>query len=77
DVAVSGWPYALGVLADLPGRKHLVAGNHDPVHPMHRRTFTRSMDRFLEVFETVSPFVRRRVAGHEVFLSHFPYLEWG
>ncbi|GEB46918.1 serine/threonine protein phosphatase [Microbacterium testaceum] len=77
DIAVSGWPYALAFLAALPGRKHLVAGNHDPVHPMHRRTFTRSMGRFLEVFETVSPFVRRRVAGHEVFLSHFPYLEWG
>jgi calcineurin-like phosphoesterase family protein len=77
DVAVSGFDYALGVLADLPGRKHLIAGNHDPVHPMHRRTFAAKMPRWEEVFETVSPFVRRRVAGHEVLLSHFPYASWG
>ena len=43
DVAVSGFPYALGFLKALPGRKHLVAGNHDPVHPMHRRTDRKSV----------------------------------
>ena len=60
DVAVGGIPRALEVLDKLPGRKRLVAGNHDPVHPMHRRTFARMMPRFLEVFETVTPFERRR-----------------
>ncbi len=69
--------YALGVLRSLPGKKHLNAGNHDPVHPMHRRSFARWFPRYAEVFETVSPFLRRRIGGHEVVLSHFPYAEYG
>lgn len=77
DVAVGGIPRALDFLGALPGTKHLIAGNHDPVHPMHRRTFGRMMPRFLEVFETVTPFARRRVAGYEFLMCHFPYVEWG
>jgi calcineurin-like phosphoesterase family protein len=77
DVAVSGFTYALEFLAGLPGRKHLIAGNHDPVHPMHRRTFAGKLPAFLDVFETVSPFLRRKLAGRELLLSHFPYVEWG
>lgn len=69
--------HALATLKSLPGRKHLVAGNHDPVHPMHRRTFARRLPAYLDAFETVSPFLRRRLDGHEVLLSHFPYAEWG
>lgn len=69
--------FALDVLHNLPGRKHLVAGNHDPIHPMHRRTFAKWLPAYLEVFETVSPFLRRRIGGHEVALSHFPYAEYG
>lgn len=77
DVAVSGFPYALDFLKSLPGRKHLVAGNHDPIHPMHRRTFAGKLPAFLDVFETVSPFLRRKLEGRELLLSHFPYAEWG
>ncbi|WP_067201056.1 metallophosphoesterase family protein [Microbacterium sp. XT11] len=77
DVAVSDVSRALAILKALPGKKHLVSGNHDPVHPMHRRTFARWMPRFLEVFDTVSPFLRRRIGGHQVLLSHFPYAEYG
>lgn len=69
--------YALDVLAALPGTKHLVTGNHDPVHPMHRRTFAKALPAFLEVFETVSPFLRRKIGGYEVLLSHFPYAGYG
>jgi calcineurin-like phosphoesterase family protein len=78
DIAVSGFhTHALPILAGLPGRKRLIAGNHDPVHPQHRRTFARELPRWLEVFETVSPFERRRLNGHTVLLSHYPYEEWG
>lgn len=70
--------YALAVVGQhLPGRKHLIAGNHDPVHPMHRRSFARWMPAYLEVFDTVAPFLRRKIGGHEVLLSHFPYAAYG
>lgn len=77
DVAVSSFPHALEVIYGLPGRKHLVAGNHDPVHPMHRRTFAGKLPAFLDVFESVTPFLRRKLDGHELLLSHFPYESWG
>ena len=72
DIATSNLAYALGVLAGLPGEKHLVAGNHDPVHPMHRKAHTQQ-PRFDEAFASVQPFARRRIDGEDVLLSHFPY----
>ncbi len=72
DIAVSSPKYALGILADLPGEKHLIAGNHDGCHPMHRDSHKR-VGAYLEVFSTVQSAARRRVAGVEVLLSHFPY----
>ncbi|MEO2133401.1 metallophosphoesterase [Microbacterium sp.] len=69
--------YALALLGGLPGTKHLVAGNHDPVHPMHRSTFAKDMPAWLEVFATVAPFLRRKLVGRELLLSHFPYASWG
>lgn len=51
---------------------HLIAGNHDSVHPMHRRAHQR-LDDYLQVFHTIQPFARRRIAGHRVWLSHFPW----
>ena len=72
DLAVSSPRGALGILACLPGRKHLISGNHDGCHPMHRDAHKR-VAQYLEVFESVQPFARRRVSGQEVLLSHFPY----
>lgn len=77
DISAGAHSGALSILGKLPGRKHLIAGNHDRVHPMHRRTFAASMPVFLDVFVSVSPFGRRRLEGTEVLLSHFPYAEWG
>lgn len=51
---------------------HLIAGNHDGVHPMHRRALTWD-PRYRAVFASVQPFARRRVAGNRVWLSHFPW----
>ena len=67
---------ALAFIDSLPGVRHLVAGNHDPVHPMHMSTYARMLPKFLQVFKAVSPFLRRKVDGHEFLLSHFPYVEW-
>ncbi|WDS52173.1 metallophosphoesterase [Microbacterium phage UtzChips] len=77
DLAVGGWRRALDIVRELPGTKHLVAGNHDGVHPMHRRTYASRMPEYLRAFATVSPFLRRRIGGHNVLLSHFPYAEYG
>ncbi|MBQ7806354.1 metallophosphoesterase [Rhodococcus sp. (in: high G+C Gram-positive bacteria)] len=51
---------------------HLVAGNHDSVHPIHRKAYTRQ-GIFGEVFASIQPFAYRRAAGHRLWLSHFPY----
>jgi len=72
DIAVSSPYSALELVAELPGRKHLIAGNHDACHPMHREAH-RFQKNYLMAFESVQAFARRRIAGQEVLLSHFPY----
>jgi calcineurin-like phosphoesterase family protein len=72
DVTLSNPEYALTVISEMPGKKHLITGNHDPVHPMHRQS-QKVQARWMEVFESVQAFARRRVAGQDVLLSHFPY----
>lgn len=76
DLAVTGSRVRLlAILATinaLPGRKHLITGNHDPVHPMHRSAH-KWQRTYLETFESVQPFARVAVAGQRVLLSHFPY----
>lgn len=68
--------HALEVLAALPGTKHLVAGNHDSVSGVHRRGF-QQQGKFLEVFASVSDFIRIRHRKRDVLLSHYPYAEQG
>lgn len=63
---------ALEFLATLPGRKRLIAGNHDSISSIHRKMSPHT-GLFAEVFERVSDFGRIRVAGREVLLSHYPY----
>ncbi len=72
DLAASSPAYALEILGNLPGTKHLVLGNHDQPHPMHRDAHLR-LGKYLDVFASVSTAARRRVEGTEVLLSHFPY----
>lgn len=63
---------ALEFCAALPGEKHLVLGNHDPAHPMHRDAH-KWQRLYMEVFTSVQPYARRRIHGQSVLLSHFPY----
>jgi len=65
--------HALACVARCNGHKHLIAGNHDAPWPGHRHAHRRQRT-WLEVFDSVQAFARRRVAKNlEVVLSHFPY----
>lgn len=64
---------ALEWLRGRPGRKHLIAGNHDNIHPGIERGFAPWATRYLDVFNTVGTFARKRIAGKNVLMSHFPY----
>lgn len=77
DLAMSNHEYALDLIKSLPGTKHLIPGNHDPSHPMHRRSKTRHLRDALSVFDTVQPFVHSKLAGVYFAMSHFPYESWG
>jgi len=73
DIAASSPTHALNVLAGLPGTKHLILGNHEQAHPMHRDAH-KHLRKYLDVFESVAQSARRRLPdGTEVLLSHFPY----
>jgi calcineurin-like phosphoesterase family protein len=72
DLCVAKPDYALSLISQLPGTKHLIAGNHDACHPMHRNAH-KYLPQYLEVFVSVQAFARRRIMGHDVLLSHFPY----
>ena len=72
DVGLGDEDEVLNIIRRLNGRKHLIAGNHDPVWPGHRQAH-RHQRKWLEVFESVQAFARRRVGNHDVMLSHLPY----
>lgn len=66
---------SLDVIDHLPGQKILIAGNHDPFHPRHRK-FTEWHQR-IGAYTTIlatAPFARRKLLGQDVWLSHFPYI---
>lgn len=72
DLAMNSPSAALAHTTKIPGEHHLIFGNHDKGHPMHRGAW-KWHDDYLIVFRSVGPYARRRIAGEEVLLSHFPY----
>lgn len=54
------------------GIKHFIAGNHDPVHPMHQDSH-KWEDTYREAFASVGVMRKRKIGGKLVMLSHFPY----
>lgn len=77
DVGMGSEERTLATVSRLNGQKHLVAGNHDPVWPGHRDSH-KKQKRWLEVFESVQAFARRRIRpGEYILLSHFPYKNSG
>lgn len=67
---------ALDWLKQMPGKKHLIVGNHDGCHPMHRDSH-KWQRIYLEAFESVQMAARRHVPTTDgrvpVLLSHLPY----
>lgn len=76
DISINGGQHALDWIAERPGTKHLIAGNHDPVNPMFR-TAVAKLPLWNQYFETITPFMRRKLDGMNFLLSHFPYESWG
>ena len=70
--------YALGELYDTRMgygfELHLISGNHDSIHPMHRKSHVRNefgFDFVFRSFDSLGTFRHRR---DKVMLSHFPYV---
>lgn len=72
DLSVGHPEHPLRRIKELPGHKHLIAGNHDACHPMHRESF-KQQRHYFPIFDSVQAFARRRINGEQVLLSHFPY----
>src|SRR5437762_12320090 len=68
DLACSSPTHALELIQWLPGTKHLISGNHDNCHPMHRDSH-KWQPKYLAAFASVQPFARRRIDGREILLS--------
>jgi calcineurin-like phosphoesterase family protein len=76
DVAMSNPTRALELLASLPGRKRLIAGNHDGCHPMHSRAYRATL-KYQEAFEFIAASASVKINGVRTLLSHFPYAGGG
>jgi len=73
DVGMGSDTHTLNCVSRLRGQKRLVSGNHDPVHPQHRKSAGRQRT-WMRFFESISPFDQVKIGKHEVMLSHFPYI---
>ena len=62
----------LPMIADLPGRKILVTGNHDEVHGMHAHAAA-NFTAWAEVFDGIFQLLEKKIDGRRVLVSHFPY----
>jgi calcineurin-like phosphoesterase family protein len=63
-------------VANRPGIKHLISGNHDPVHPFHRDSY-KLYEKWMYAFTSIQPFLRRKLGGKYFLMSHFPYMGTG
>lgn len=69
---LESWYYALGVISELPGKKHHICGNHGPDHPMHNSWRTHQAEA-LEVFASTTIASSIHLGGRTVMQSHLPY----
>jgi len=64
----------LDLVAKLPGRKHLVTGNHDRCWPFRPSYGATEVARYARAgFESLTTETTLSIAGQDVVLSHFPY----
>lgn len=72
DLSIRSHDAVLEMYKKLPGKKHLLWGNHDSGFPAHKKAYA-SHARYLEVFESVNFVQKLKTHGAVVFLSHMPY----
>lgn len=72
DYSTSMHAYARNYLSEIPCRKILVPGNHDPEHGMHRSAW-KYQRKAMDVFDAVLPFARVRLQKINFLMSHLPY----
>lgn len=64
----------LGLVAKLPGHKHLVLGNHDRCWPFRKSYSAAEVSRYAAGgFASITIEQQMAIAGEDVTLSHFPY----
>lgn len=63
---------ALSLIHRLPGKKHLIIGNHDSCFPIHRDSH-KKLPLYYQVFDSVQLHARRSINGVRHLVSHFPY----
>lgn len=76
DISVGGKRQetaALEWIAQRPGEKHLITGNHDGCHPMRSRAATWQATYLACGFASVQQTAVHKIAGQRVTLSHFPF----
>lgn len=61
------------ILSRLNGTIHLIAGNHDRCFSGIRDAHKWLAAYYNAGFASVQPFARKRLAGQNILLSHFPY----
>lgn len=72
DVFLGNETAGLELVRQLQGEKHLIMGNHDVVWSGNRDGY-KHFRAWLESFETIQAYGRRRIAGQTVMMSHFPF----
>ena len=73
DAALGNKQTAAELIATLPGRKHLILGNHDRQHPLNGNTHNPHDGDLRDVFNSVQLATTLRHGGTVLLLSHFPY----
>lgn len=72
DLAFDGWQHRIELWDHIPGRHHLVLGNHDRAHPLHSQG-QNYQPHYHPYFSSVQIAARVSYDGAGALLSHFPY----
>jgi calcineurin-like phosphoesterase family protein len=75
DLGLKSETRILELAAQIPGEKHILLGNHDRLHPMHRGHASPARQaKWAAVFgDRISQHCEAAILGRRVRLSHFPY----
>ncbi|MGL4998008.1 MAG: metallophosphoesterase family protein [Cetobacterium sp.] len=79
DMSINSGKQVAPWIAERPGTKHLVSGNHDKTHTgiFSPGKSARVLAEWSEVFESIQNETVIELGGKKVTLSHFPFWSWG